>query len=130
MQFVHKLNRSRCIHRLAVVGCGETGSALISGLPFLHQALTASGHPGLQVVVADGDRVSASNCVRQPFSESEIGLYKSTVLVNRMNLFWGLDWQASTQYVTRKTEGKVDILISCVDIRSARQDSLSLANSR
>lgn len=130
MQFVHKLNRSRCIHRLAVVGCGETGSALIGGLPFLHQALTASGHPGLQVVVADGDRVSASNCVRQPFSESEIGLYKSTVLVNRMNLFWGLDWQASTQYVTRKTEGKVDILISCVDIRSARQDSLSLANSR
>jgi len=130
MQSVHKLNRSRCIHRLAVVGCGGTGSALIGGLPFLHQALTASGHPGLQVVVADGDRVSASNCVRQPFSEPEIGLYKSTVLVNRMNLLWGLDWQASTQYVTRKTEGKVDILISCVDIRSARQDSLSLANSR
>src|SRR6185437_5215308 len=120
MQSVHKLNRSRCIHRLAVVGCGGTGSALIGGLPLLHQALTANGHPGLQVVVADGDRVSPSNCVRQPFSESEIGLYKSTVLVNRMNLFWGLNWQASTQYVTRKTEGKVDMLISCVDTRSAR----------
>jgi len=93
---------------------------LIGGLPFLHQALTASGHPGLQVVVADADRVSATNCVRQPFSESEIGLYKSTVLVNRLNLFWGLNWQASTQHVTRKTEGKVDILISCVDTRSAR----------
>lgn len=120
MQSVHKLHPSRCIHRLAVVGCGGTGSALIGGLPLLHQALTATGHPGLQVVVADGDRVSASNCVRQPFSESEIGLYKSTVLVNRMNLFWGLNWQASTEYVTRKTEGKVDILISCVDTRSAR----------
>lgn len=93
---------------------------MIGGLPFLHQALTASGYLGLQVVVADGDRVSASNCVRQPFSESEIGLYKSTVLVNRLNLFWRLNWQASTEYVTRKAKGKVDILISCVDTRSAR----------
>jgi PRTRC genetic system ThiF family protein len=117
---VHKLNHSRALYRVAVVGCGGTGAALIGGLPFLHQALIASGHPGLQVIVADGDKVSATNCVRQPFSESEIGLFKSTVLVNRLNLFWGLTWQASTEYVTRKTEGRVDILISCVDTRTAR----------
>jgi PRTRC genetic system ThiF family protein len=116
----HKLNHSRSMYRGAVVGCGGTGAALIGGLPFLHQALTAMGHPGLQVIVADGDRVSASNCVRQPFSESEIGLFKSTVLVNRLNLFWGFNWQASTEYVTRKTQGTVDILISCVDTRRAR----------
>jgi sulfur-carrier protein adenylyltransferase/sulfurtransferase len=120
MQSLHKLNRSRSMYRVAVIGCGGTGSALIGGLPFLHQALIAIGHPGLQVIVADGDKVSPSNCVRQPFSHSEIGLHKSTVLVNRLNLFWGLNWQASTEYVTRKTEGKVDILISCVDTRSAR----------
>jgi len=120
MDSIHKLNRSRSLYRMVVIGCGGTGSALIGGLPFLHQALTATGHPGLQVVVADGDRISPSNCVRQPFSESEIGLHKSTVLVNRLNLFWGLHWQASTEYVTRTTEGKVDTLISCVDTRSAR----------
>jgi len=120
MQSVHKLNRSRSVYRMAVIGCGGSGSALVGGLPFLHQALTAIGHPGLQVVVADGDRVSASNCVRQPFSESEIGMPKSTVLVNRLNLFWGLHWQSSTEYVTRKTQGKVDFLISCVDTRAAR----------
>jgi PRTRC genetic system ThiF family protein len=117
---VHKLNHSRAMHRVVVIGCGGTGSALIGGLPFLHQALLATGHPGLQVIVADGDKVSATNCVRQPFSASEIGLFKSTVLVNRLNLFWGLNWQASTEYVTRKTQGKVDIVISCVDTRSAR----------
>src|SRR5947209_8332805 len=117
---VHKLNHSRAMYRVAVVGCGGTGAALIGGLPLLHQALTAIGHPGLQVIVADGDRVSANNCVRQPFSESEIGLFKSTVLVNRLNLFWGLNWQASTEYVTRKTQGRMDILISCVDTRTAR----------
>jgi PRTRC genetic system ThiF family protein len=60
--------------------------------------------------------------VRQPFSESEIGLYKSTVLVNRLNLFWGLKWQASTEYVTKSTQGKADIIISCVDTRTARKD--------
>ena len=120
MDSVHKLNRSRSLYRMVVIGCGGTGSALIGGLPFLHQALIATGHPGLQVVVADGDRISASNCVRQPFSQSEIGLYKSTVLVNRLNLFWGLHWQASTEYVNRKTQGKVDILVSCVDTRAAR----------
>ena len=116
----HKLNHSRSMYRVVVVGCGGTGAALVGGLPFLHQALTAMGHPGLQVIVADGDKVSASNCVRQPFSESEIGLFKSTVLINRLNLFWGLNWQASTEYVTRKTQGTVDILISCVDTRRAR----------
>ena len=122
MHSVHKLNRCRTACRVAVIGCGGTGSALIGGLPFLHQALTAMGHCGLQVVVADGDKVSATNCVRQPFSESEIGLFKSTVLVNRLNLFWGLNWQASTAYATRQTEGKVDILISCVDTRAARAE--------
>ena len=117
---VHKLNHSRSMYGVAVVGGGGTGAALIGGLPFLHQAVTATGHPGLQVIVADGDKVSAINCVRQPFSESEIGLFKSTVLVNRLNLFWGLNWQASTEYVTRETGGRVDILISCVDTRTAR----------
>jgi PRTRC genetic system ThiF family protein len=121
-QKVHKLNRSGAMSRVVVVGCGGTGSALIGGLPFLHQALTAIGHPGLQVIVADADKISATNCVRQPFSESEIGLFKSTALVNRLNLFWGVKWQASTEYVTRKTEGRVDILISCVDTRTARSE--------
>jgi|SRR5581483_6866475 len=117
---VHRLNHARSLYRMVVIGCGGTGSAFIGGLPFLHQALIASGHPGLQVIVADGDKISPINCVRQPFSESEIGLYKSVVLVNRLNLFWGLRWQASTDFVTAKTEGKTDIIISCVDTRAAR----------
>jgi PRTRC genetic system ThiF family protein len=107
---------------MVVVGCGGTGSALIGGLPFLHQALTAAGHPGIQVIVADGDRISGTNCVRQPFSRSEIGLFKCVVLINRLNLFWGLKWQASTEYVTRTSSAELDILVSCVDTRSARAE--------
>ena len=61
---------------IVVVGCGGTGAALISGLPYLHHALLAAGHPsGIKACVIDGDRITETNCVRQPFSLSEVGLY-------------------------------------------------------
>ncbi len=70
-----------------VVGCGGNGSAIATGLPYLHQALLAYGHPGgLHVTLVDGDTISATNCIRQPFCRSEIGLPKSVVLANRLNL--------------------------------------------
>ena len=74
--------------RVTVVGCGGTGSAVAAGLPYLHQAMVALGHPrGLDVTLVDGDRISRTNCVRQPFSESEIGLHKATVLVTESICF-------------------------------------------
>jgi PRTRC genetic system ThiF family protein len=108
--------------RVLVVGCGGNGSAIAAGLPYLHQALLAYGHPeGLQVTLLDADVISPTNCVRQPFSRSEIGLHKSVVLANRMNLFWGLDWQGIPQQLSdrQRLEG-VDIVIGCVDTRAAR----------
>jgi PRTRC genetic system ThiF family protein len=108
--------------RVLVVGCGGNGSAIAAGLPYLHQALLAYGHPeGLHVTLLDADVISPTNCVRQPFSRSEIGLYKSVVLANRLNLFWGLDWEGIPQQLndTRKLDG-VDIVIGCVDTRAAR----------
>ena len=108
--------------RITVVGCGGTGSAIASGLPYLHQAMLAWGHPGgLDVTFVDGDRISETNCVRQPFSRSEIGLHKATVLATRINLFWGLDWKGSPQFVDERWNQKTDILIGCVDTRKARQ---------
>ena len=118
--------------RILVVGCGGTGSAILGGLPFLHQGLLAWGHPaGLQVTVIDGDTISSVNCVRQPFGRSEIGQNKAIVLVNRINLFWGLGWQAIPQALTEQTltpayagygerHLRPDIVIGCVDTRAAR----------
>jgi PRTRC genetic system ThiF family protein len=108
--------------RVLVVGCGGNGSAVAAGLPYLHQALLVYGHPeGLHVTLLDADIISPSNCVRQPFSRSEIGLYKSVVLANRLNLFWGLDWEGIPERLDgkRKITG-VDIVIGCVDTRAAR----------
>jgi len=107
--------------QVTVVGCGGTGSAIAAGLPYLHQAMVALGHPhGLDVTLVDGDRISRTNCVRQPFSESEIGLHKATVLATRINLFWGLGWKGVPHFVNESWGQDTDILIGCVDSRAAR----------
>src|SRR6267154_466020 len=120
--------------RVTVVGCGGTGSTIASRLPYLHQAMVALGHPlGLDVTFVDGDRISRSNCVRQPFSVSEIGLYKATVLATRINLFWGLGWKGSPRFLDESWRGETDILIGCVDSRKARSSIMASAaywNSR
>src|ERR1700694_4809652 len=104
--------------RVTVVGCGGTGSAIAAGLPYLHQAVVALGHPyGLYVTFVDGDRISRANCVRQPFSVSEIGLYKATVLASRINLFWGLDWRGAPCFMDETWREESDVLIGCVDSR-------------
>ncbi len=107
---------------IVVVGCGGTGSAVLSGLPYLHHALLAAGHPGgIHVHAVDGDRVTETNCVRQPFTSSEIGLYKVHALIQRLNLFWGLDWVALPTNVRYGRDlPDCDFLISCVDTRTAR----------
>lgn len=108
--------------RVTVVGCGGTGSAVAAGLPYLHQAMLAWGHPqGLDVTLVDGDRISRANCVRQPFSESEIGLHKSVVLATRTNLFWGLSWRGVPEFLDESWRGETDLLIGCVDTRRARK---------
>ena len=116
--------------RVLVVGCGGTGSAIVAGLPYLHQSLMARGHPGgLHVTVVDGDTISPVNCIRQPFARSEVGLNKAIVLVNRLNLFWGLKWEAVPAYlhpgafISRSYSGddlRAHIILGCVDTRAAR----------
>ena len=107
-----------------MVGCGGNGSAIASGLPYLHQALLAFGHPGgLEVTLIDPDTVSETNCVRQPFCRTEIGLPKAVVLAHRTNLFWGLDWQGIHARIQQIAQGaETDLVIGCVDTRKARRE--------
>jgi len=47
---------------IGVVGCRGTGAQDAMGLPCLHQALLATGHPfGPRVFLADGDTFSETN---------------------------------------------------------------------
>jgi PRTRC genetic system ThiF family protein len=112
--------------RVLVVGAGGTGSAIVMGLPYLDQAMRVWGRSsGLEVVMMDADTVSETNCVRQPFSVSDIGQNKATVLINRINLFWGTRWRAEPTYFDEQTfdrinDRSIDLLIGCVDTRAAR----------
>jgi PRTRC genetic system ThiF family protein len=108
---------------ILVVGCGGNGSAIVGGLPYLHQALLAFGHPGgLNVTLIDPDTLSETNCVRQPFCRTEIGLSKAVVLAHRTNMFWGLNWQGIQGSIEQlKSGSQVDILIGCVDTRKSRR---------
>jgi PRTRC genetic system ThiF family protein len=101
---------------------GGNGSAIAADLPYLYQAMLAAGHPcGLDVTIIDGDIVSATNCVRQPFSQAGIGHFKAVVLVSRMNLFWGVNWKAAPQHLTEKFSiERADLVVGCVDSRAAR----------
>lgn len=131
---IHRLHDEllRRAVEVLVVGCGGNGSAVVAGLPYLHNAMLAQGHAGgLQVTVMDGDTISPFNSVRQPFAKSEVGLNKAVVLMNRINLFWGLDWRAIPSALTEETlrpgqsldrdrYRETDIVIGCVDTRTAR----------
>jgi PRTRC genetic system ThiF family protein len=112
--------------QVLVVGASGSGSAIAMGLPYLHQAMRVWGHPyGLEVTLMDGDTVSDTNCVRQPFSWSDVGQNKSTVLMNRINLFWGTSWSAepisfSAGTIQNSHHHMLDLVIGCVDTRGAR----------
>jgi PRTRC genetic system ThiF family protein len=125
--------------RVLVIGAGGTGSAITMGLPYLDQALRVWGRfAGLDVLLMDADTVSETNCIRQPFSVSDIGQNKATVLVNRINLFWGTNWKAEPINFDERTcerirDSSIDFLIGCVDSRAARSviaRSLAKASNR
>lgn len=109
-------------HRItvALVGAGGTGSQLLQELARIDHALYALGHPGLFVTVYDDDIVTEANIGRQLFSTSDIGLSKAMVLVDRINSFFGLDWQSrNVRYPDVDMTG-YNITITCVDNVAAR----------
>jgi PRTRC genetic system ThiF family protein len=113
--------RTRSPLNVLVIGCGGTGSAFACGLPYLHQAMRAKGLIGLDVKLMDGDLISETNCVRQPFSRGEVGLFKSVVLASRLNMFWNLRWEGIGGYLTEKSKIDADLVVGCVDSRSGRR---------
>lgn len=115
-----------------VIGCGGTGSHLVPRLPLLHKSLLALGHPaGISVTVWDGDCVSESNTVRQNFFPPDVGMNKASVMVNRINGAYGLDWVDEPRRIGAPDKNEryssnplrdADIVIGCVDTKSARRD--------
>lgn len=121
-----------------IIGCGGTGSHLVPRLPLLHKSMLALGHPaGLEVTVWDGDNVSESNTVRQNFFPPDIGQNKASIMVNRVNSAYGLKWKDKPRrFSANDTDchnliySDMDILIGCVDTKSARREIDTFVRSR
>lgn len=109
------------VHKLTVtlIGCGGTGSQVLTSLGRMDYALRKLGHPGLAVTAYDGDIVTQANCGRQLFSVQEIGRNKAEVLVTKLNMFFGTNWQCE-QRMFDKSCSLGNIVITCVDTASAR----------
>ncbi len=116
-----------------LIGAGGTGSHMLTGLSKINNYLTRSGHPGISVTFWDDDLITAANTGRQLYADSEVGLYKSVALINRVNRFFGTSWKA----ITRKFDpSAIDleqafatIYISCVDTVQARFDIEQMLHS-
>jgi PRTRC genetic system ThiF family protein len=122
----HTIQRHLLKGRVSVliVGAGGNGGVVLEHLLRLHQALVAWGHPGgLDVTLMDGDIVSETNCVRQSFSVSDLGQNKATILINRLNIYKGMNWTARPEmFNDRSLLGhSYNIVIGCVDTKSARR---------
>lgn len=104
-----------------VIGCGGTGSQVLTSLGRMNYALRKLGHPGLLVTAYDGDIVTEANCGRQLFSEQEIGRSKSEVLVTKLNMFFGTKWDSVPEMYGENSE-TANITISCVDTVQARKE--------
>lgn len=115
-----------------LVGVGGNGAQMASRLARLDIAMRALGHPGgLHVTAWDPDDVSESNVGRQLFSQADVGLNKAVVMMHRLNLFYGLDWNAiAARYAPKPFHGGYGarLVISCVDSRAARQRLHTLTN--
>jgi PRTRC genetic system ThiF family protein len=84
--------------------------------------LRSIGHPGgLHVVAWDPDHVTEANVGRQLFYPGDIGESKSIVLVNRLNLCFGLRWEARATVWKLASGPGPQLLISCVDTARARR---------
>ena len=103
-----------------LIGCGGTGSQVLTCLARMHVSLLALGHTGLQVNVFDDDTITAANKGRQLFADAEIGMYKAVALVNRVNRFFGTNWKAITKRYEKRKQQPAMITLSCVDNVAAR----------
>lgn len=111
-------------HRITVmvVGVGGNGTQVLNDLAKINSSLLALGHPGLFVQAIDDDKVEQPNIGRQKFSEADLGDYKASVLITRLNRFYGTDWVAIPEKYKRKNEVKCNIIISCIDNVKTRVD--------
>lgn len=116
----------RRVVAIDLVGCGGTGSRLLPMLADLDLALKQFGMPGLYLAVFDPDIVTEPSVGRTLFTASDIGQYKATVAVDRVNytygtLYRGMPTRYHYPFWNPERAGEApDIVITCTDSLRSR----------
>lgn len=112
--------------RIALVGCGGTGSHIAQSLARLAWHVIKRGDlPALDIVFLDGDTVEAKNVGRQLFSQADVGKNKARVLAARFNAVFGLSIAAIPAMLgpgILPAPTTYGILVGAVDGATARRE--------
>src|SRR5882672_406671 len=111
--------------RLALVGCGGTGSWLAPSVARIARLQREQGRQ-VEVVFYDHDHVEPKNIPRQHFCEAELGRNKAVTLAARYSAAWGVEISAVPHKFKSANvsahHNALTILIGCVDNAAARRE--------
>jgi PRTRC genetic system ThiF family protein len=109
-----------------VIGCGGTGSHVLSCLARINEALEMTGKNGITVTAYDNDTVEAHNIGRQLFYKQDIGRNKAEVIIGRINATYGYGWIGYPILFSFKDKHnehqRWDIIITCADKVGIRRE--------
>lgn len=115
---------------VAIVGTGGTGSEFIRKFASIAYTLNRVRNLDMKVTVWDPDKISKANCGRQLFSHSDIGRFKSDVMVERINKFYSMGWKSEPEkFDPANRSGPSNIVISCVDNIKSRMEIRTIVNN-
>jgi len=103
--------------RVLVVGAGGTGSELFEQLFRANLVSKMLGQHGLELILADGDKVGEFNLGRQRFWPVDLGRNKAEVLCERFNTWGDCKAQSINKFLSPKEvfNYRADIVITCID---------------
>ena len=109
--------------RVTLIGCGGTGSLVLSILSRFAYAMLHLKQLEIEVNVFDGDVIDPNNPCRQGFSPNEVGLFKNTTLISRINRFWNINWKALPDFAKKENliSNMGQIVITATDTRTSRK---------
>lgn len=112
--------------RIAVVGCGATGSAvapLLFKLNHIRRELTAQEY-GLKLYLFDPKAVTETGKNRTGYFATEVGMNKAIVMANKLNTAYGRNFAVGHPRVFTSVDAtnNYDVIITATDSAKSRYD--------
>lgn len=100
---------------IVLIGAGGTGSEMLNKLARIAYTMNTVDSRDLMVYLVDPDKVDAPNLGRQLFCTADIGRFKSDVLIERINRFYGTNWESIPNAFHPSYIKHTNIVITCTD---------------